>query len=374
MIDVLVVGMNFGREFLHLYQSHPGVGRVAICDLDAGALARVGDLYGITDRYTDLSEVLAGAGWDVVHIASPVHLHVEHVLAVLRTGRSVACAVPLARDLDGVQRVIDAVDAASGRYMMMETALYQREHLYAHELKRSGRLGRLTYLRASHIQDLDGFPSYWMGYPPMQYATHVVAPILSLAEARATTVRCLGSGRLLPSHQGDGANPFPVEIALFELDRDDLAAEATVAFFQTARSYTEGFDVYGDMGAMEWQSVEGDPPVTYVAGPQDGRHRGRPIERSEHPVPDYAHLLPEALRRFTYPTTYSPPGLPPIRVEAWHGGSHPHLVHELVSAVVQGRRPRVDEFEAARITVPGIVAHQSALRGGAVLEIPDFAR
>jgi len=369
LVDVLVVGAGFGHEFLHLYREHPLVGEVGLCDLRADAVSSLGAAYGLDATYDSLDDALASGRWDAVHIATPVHLHVEQTLAVLASGRACASAVPMATTLDGIARVMDA--AADGTYMMMETALYQREYLHALALRDSGALGRIGYLSGAHMQDLDGFPPYWMGYAPMQYATHIVAPLLGLAGSVAESVACLGSGTLLPSHAGDGSNPFPIESALFRLG-GGLAAQVTMSFFENARSYTEGFNVYGDLGALEWPSLEGGATVTYVAGPQDGLRRGRPIARTEAHVPDYLEALPEELRPFTRPGTWSPEGGEPIRVEAWHGGSHPHLVHEFVSAVHAGRAPAVDERVAASITAPGIVAHESALRGGALLAVPAY--
>lgn len=280
----------------------------------------------------------------------------------------------MATSIDGVNRVIDAATRDHSTYMMMETALYQREYLHALAERDAGRLGPIGYLSGAHMQDLDGFAPYWMGYAPMEYATHIVAPLLGLADARAESVSCLGSGMLLPQHAGAGTNPFPIESALFRLSGPgNLAAQVTMSFFENARSYTEGFSVYGALGVLEWPSIEGGPQVVYAAGPQDGAHRGRPIQRTEVHAPDRGDLLPHELRPFTTPTSYQPPGdLAPLDVPAWHGGSHPHLVHEFVSAVYEGRRSVIDETAAANITVPGIVAHQSALRNGAVLEIPVY--
>jgi predicted dehydrogenase len=371
LIDLLIVGAGFGHEFLHLYREHPLVGEVGLCDLRADAVASFAASHGLDATYSSLDDALASGRWDAVHIATPVHLHVEQTIAVLASGRACASAVPMATSLDGIARVMDA--AADGTYMMMETALYQREYLHALALRDSGALGRIGYLSGAHMQDLDGFPQYWMGYAPMQYATHIIAPLLGLASTVAESVSCLGSGRLLPSHAGDGTNPFPIESALFRLAGDErLAAQVTMSFFENARSYSEGFNVYGDLGALEWPSVEGGPAVTYTAGPQDGAHRGRPIERSELRVRDRVEDLPAELRRFTRPGEWTPQGLPPVRVEAWHGGSHPHLVHEFVSAVHEGRASAIDERVAASVTAPGIVAHESALLGGAMLEVPRY--
>jgi hypothetical protein len=224
------------------------------------------------------------------------------------------------------------------------------------------------------MQDLDGFPPYWMGYAPMQYATHIVAPLLGLADTVAERVVCLGSGELLPAHAGDGANPFPLETALFQLATPSpLTAQVTLSFFENARAYTEGFNVYGDMGALEWPSIEGDAAVVYAAGPQDGARRGRPIDRTEVHAPDRTDVLPSPLRPYVRPGRYAPPGgRPALDVHAWHGGSHPHLVHEFVSAVVEDREPAIGAARAASITAPGIVAHESALLGGRMLDIPRY--
>lgn len=107
--------------------------------------------------------------------------------------------------------------------------------------------------------------------------------------------------------------------------------------------------------------------------PQDCAHRGRPIERLEVDVPDRTESLPAALRRFTRAGRYQPPGGRPEReVHAWHGGSHPHLVHEFVSTVVDDRHSAIDAARAATITAPGIVAHESALQGRRMLAVPRY--
>ena len=51
----------------------------------------------------------------------------------------------------------------------------------------TGRLGALTAYRGFHIQNLDGYPRYWLGYPPMKYVTHALSPLLALASTPAPT-------------------------------------------------------------------------------------------------------------------------------------------------------------------------------------------
>jgi hypothetical protein len=55
-----------------------------------------------------------------------------------------------------------------------------------------------------------------------------------------------------------------------------------------------------------------------------------------------------------------------------HGGSHPYLVHEFVSAVVENRMPTINAWEAARYMAMGIMAHESVLKDGELLKVPDW--
>jgi hypothetical protein len=55
-----------------------------------------------------------------------------------------------------------------------------------------------------------------------------------------------------------------------------------------------------------------------------------------------------------------------------HHGSHPHMVHEFVRSIVEGRRAAIDSRTAANWTAAGICAHESAMRGGENVTIPEF--
>ncbi len=55
-----------------------------------------------------------------------------------------------------------------------------------------------------------------------------------------------------------------------------------------------------------------------------------------------------------------------------HNGSHQFLVHDFVSACVTGKTPPNNIWAAARYLVPGLIAHESAMQGGILMEVPDF--
>ncbi len=357
-ISVAVVGLHFGAAFVPIYQRHPDVERVAICDTDAVRLNQVGEWFGITNRFTRLEDVLSDDTYAAVHLLTPVPLHVEQTLAVLAAGKHCACAVPMATDLDDLSRIVAAQRRSGKNYMMMETAVYTREFLFARDLHARGELGNLTFLRGTYFQDLEGdYPLYWRAQPPMHYATHAIAPLLALTGKRAEKVCCFGSSRLRPDIQQPGGNTFPLQTAIFQLAGTDLAFEVTRSWFQTARSYTESFSVYGDQAGFEWQQLEHEDPLLYRLEPVQAGRWGRHVSATRVKVPDRPDLLPDVLAEF---------------IEGDHGGSHPHLAHEFVSSIVEQRPPAIDAVTSADWTAPGICANVSALKGGELITIPDF--
>jgi len=66
--------------------------------------------------------------------------------------------------------------------------------------------------------------------------------------------------------------------------------------------------------------------------------------------------------------TALPPGVAP----GGHGGSHGYLMNDFVTSILEDRVPIVDISQALNMTVAGIVAHQSALKDGELLKIPQF--
>ena len=345
-----MVGLRFGAEFVPVYRAHPDVDGVVAVDPSEEARARV----EADRKLASLEEALDDPTIDAVHLCTPVRFHVEQTLAALAAGKHVACAVPMATTLDGLRAVVEAQRSSGRVYMMMETAVYSREFLYAREID----FGRLTFLRGAHIQDIEGLPEYWRGYPFMLYATHAVAPLLALAGTRAAKAVCLGSGTLperLVAYEG---NTFPLETALFRLHESDLAAEVTGSFFLNARPYVESFCAYGDRRGFEWEQVWDEGPLEFEMAPFEPGMRGRPVQGRRVEPPYRPDLLPPSLEPFA---------------RGGHGGSHPHLVHEFVRSVVEGRRPRVDAVTAADWTAPGICAHASALRDGEPVVVPPFA-
>jgi predicted dehydrogenase len=333
-IRVAIVGLGFGAEFIPIFQAHPNAEMYAICQRTKSKLDEVGNKFGVKVRYANYEDLLKDPNVDAVHINSPIADHAPQSIAALKAGKHVASTVPAATTVDECRQIVEAQRKSGKVYMMMETVVYSREYLFVKELYDKGELGRIQFLRGSHQQDMEGWPGYWEGFPPMHYATHCVSPCLALVGKHAESVVCHGSGRidekLIPKY----GSPFAVETATFKLRDSDVCAEVTRSLFNTARGLPE------------------------------------PKIPTRVKVPDYASRLPEPIRKFTG-TIQDAEHLSFIQ-GGGHGGSHPHLVHNFLMAVL-GKQPAMpDAATSVNWTMVGICAHQSALKGGERIQIPSF--
>ena len=373
-INVGLVGLGFGGAFAKIYASHPNVGTLTLYDADAARLKEVADTIPGVKVCAGFDEMLRDDSIDAIHLVTPIPLHEEQTVAVLSAGKHCACTVPMATSLDGIRRITEAVRKSGKTYMMMETTLYTYQFFYAKELLQNGTMGKLQFLRGTHYQDMANWPEYWLGLPPMYYGTHAIAPLVALVGARIKRVNGVGSGTMEPEMVARYGNPFPVESALFQFE-NGMKAEATRSLFETARTYQEGLFVYGSDACFEWGFADHDAPYLTRAIPAADGRRGGTTKTEIVAMPNYHASLPEALQPFTVGEGYDPLNPQESLMKGaggGHHGSHPHLVHEFVSSLVEERRPWIDEVLGANITAAGICAHESAMRDGEGVDVPVF--
>ncbi|MBI1374701.1 MAG: gfo/Idh/MocA family oxidoreductase [Phycisphaera sp.] len=364
--NVAMVGLGFGAEFIPIYQAHPNGHVAAICQRNEEKLNKCGDQFGIGTRYTKYEDVLADPNVDYVHINSPIDDHARMSIEALKAGKHVMCTVPMGRTIAECEQICDLVEQTGLKYMMAETVVYSREFLFVKELYEKGELGKIQYLAASHPQDMDGWPEYWKRMVPMHYATHVVSPCLGIVDARAEYVSCFGSGTVRDEIAELSGYSQSVQSCHIKFHDSDLSAHIWRFLYDTARQYRESIDVYGTKKSFEWSLVEDKPHVLHTAKKPE-KEIAEEIE-----VPDYAHLLPKEIQRFTLPAEIHDAGHLSFIQGGGHGGSHPHMVHEMLSALLEDRDPWPNAVTAANWTCVGLCAHESAKQGGAIVKLPEF--
>lgn len=363
---VVIVGMGFGKEFIPIYQSHPNIKEVGICTRNPETLDQLATKFNLNRDlcFTNFEDVPKRDDVDAIHVVTPVPEHAKMTIASLNANKHTACTIPMAMTVADCKAIVEAKKNTNKVYMMMETALYTREFLYGLKLAESGELGKIQFVRGSHIQDMsmEGWAEYWKGFPPMLNGTHAISPLLRINNTIAETVVCHGSGRLTEDLAKRYGSPYAVETATFTLKDSDVVAEATRSLFDVVRQYRESYDVYGTKMSFEWEQLEDESHVIF-----DGGENARRID-----VPDTDELLIEPIKHFTKREKIDDPNHVSFLQGAGHGGSHPHLVQEFVAAMVEGRDSAVDAVKAANYTCAGICAHESAMKGGERITIPVF--
>lgn len=372
-LNVAVVGLGFGGAFVGIHHAHPDVASVKVYDPDMNKCRYMTDNGYADGIYSSFEEILADPDCDAVHLVTPIPLHADQTIAVLEAGKHCACTVPMATSIDDLRRIADAKRKSGKNFMMMETTLYTYQFHYVKHMIESGELGRIQFMRGSHWQDMANWPDYWMGLPPMWYGTHAIGPMVALSGSRIKRVNCFGSGTTAEWLTKQYGNPFPVESALFEFE-NGLKGEATRSLFECARIYQEGLFVYGSDACFEWGFADGDNPyVTRLHPPKDGGTRGGYYDAEITEIPNYYTDLPEPLWKFTVGGNFDP--LNPQETlkkgaGGGHHGSHPHLVNEFIRSIIDEREPWIGVELGANITAAGICAHESAMHGGAAVEVP----
>jgi predicted dehydrogenase len=338
-IRVGIVGYGvcrFGAEFG--FQDHPNVEVVAVSDLIPERCAGLAKACRCPKTYPSLEELVKDKSIEAVFVATDAPSHARHCIEVLKHDKHVATAVPAVfGSLEDAEAVFTAVKRSGLKYMMFETSCFH-EDLYAmRQIYDAGGWGKVVYAEGEYYhymeEPIDSYKGWRVGLPPQWYPTHSNAYYLGVTGGSFTEVSCMG----LPSnitHLQPGNNPyknaFGTEIALFRTNEGGMARMAV--------SWdTPGFS--GEMGRMRGQK-----------GSYYGKYEGP------------AQSMPNLIR----------PPLPPGVDRGGHGGSHGFLMNEFVTSILQNRKPLVDVAMALNLTVSGIVAHKSAVKGGELLKIPQY--
>ena len=388
-LKIGVVGISFGMEFVAIYKKHPDVASVVIADTDERLLKIAQEKFGFREDecFTDIQPMLDDPEVDAIHIVTPPATHAELSIRALTAGKHCGCTIPMGMSLEELYAVIEARKKSGKQYMFLETTVFGREFFYVQDLYKKGELGKIQYMSCAHYQDMEGWPSYWEGYPPLMHPTHAIGPCLMLLGQYPSAVYARGSGKVRDSLKEKYGCPYAFEAAMVSLEDSDVTIEVERFLYGVARSYSECFRVYGENKSFEWQQLADEPPVLYTRTGElqqdmidldsdpERFTRGSEIIEQRIQVPDYGYRLPEEIAGYTTETIYNDENMHlSFKQGGGHGGSHPHMVHEFVRSIIENRKPIVDDILGAYWTGLGICAHQSALAGGKVVEIPKFKK
>ncbi len=392
-IKVGIVGAGqFAPSFIPLFKAHPLVGSVALTDVVPERLSREADRFGVEERYASFDELLA-SDVDAVAIYTQRWTHAPMAIKALNAGKHVYSAVPAAVTVEEMDELVETVKRTGLTYMMGETSYYYPCALYCRDRFSKGDMGHFVYGEAEYMHDMShGFYQAYQysggdewkrhaGFPPMLYPTHSVSMIVSITGQHMTHVSCLG----YTDREDDGVfredvnlwnNVFSNETALFRTSGGGSARINEFRRIGHCGRRSTRCSIYGTLANYEeqangsvWVDHDNEPKnINDIIRTPTGMHPAETEEfKKMHKVlqEDFNAGFAVVHPRERLPKEFE--GLP-----NGHEGSHQFLVDDFVNAIASAKLPPVHVWNAARYTIPGIIAHQSALKDGERMAIPDF--
>jgi predicted dehydrogenase len=340
-IRVGIVGYGvcrFGAAFG--FQDHPNVQVAAVSDLFPDRCQALAQACRCEKTYPSLEEMVQDDSIEAIFCATDAPSHARHCIEVLKHGKHVATAVPAVfGSVEQAEELLETVKSTGRKYMMFETSCYRADCYAMRQIYTAGGFGRIVYSEGEYYHyhgdgSLDSYKDWRKGIPPLWYPTHSTAYYVGVTDKSFTSVSCVGfeSGS---SHFLPGVNAYDNlktdEVALFETSEGGMSRMLKCR--STLAKGGETGRVFGEKGWMDGTEYHGS-----------------------------MKNLPDITR----------PPLPPGVAPGGHGGSHGLLTNEFVLSILQDRKPLVDIIQALNMTVPGVIAHQSALRDGERLPVPQY--
>ena len=330
------MGSSFG------FQDHPNVEIAAVCDVSAERCAELAVACKCQRTYSSLEEMVKDQSLEAIFLGTDAPNHAQHSILCLNHGKHVACTVPAVfGSLEDADRLYETVKKTGLEYMMFETSAYHAACYAMRVAYESGSLGKIIYAEGQYYHyfptPLASYGKWRTGIPPMWYPTHSTAYYVAVTGQSFTKVSCQGFRGQIPHFQPEAncyKNPFDSEVALFQTSEGG-SARMSVCWGMRGSAGETGL-VHGELGRMNGTSFS----------PEEDRPK----------LPDL-----------------SKPPLP-LGVDAGgHDGSHGYLTNEFVTALLENRTPLINIALSLNMTVPGIIAHQSALKDGELLTVPQYS-
>ena len=392
-MTVCIIGCGrFSRFFVPLFKAHPTVEKVYVCDLVNEKAQEYSQNFDV-EIINTFEEAISRDDITAVAIFTQRHTHGDLVVRALRAGKDVYSAVPMAISVEDCKSIIDAVKETKQIYMMGETCVYYPSSMFCRQEHQKGTFGNFVYGESQYFHDLSHFPDSFTSdrpasaVPPFFYPTHSTAMILHATDSFVTKVSGVGyvdKEENTPFAKGENYwdNTFSNEFSLMQLACGGIArvAECRRIGYKAPSSFVSGF--YGTKASYQFNNAQ--HLVTHLTEKgvdlEDVSDKVNPIAMTENK--DSATFKHDVANHKYQWLDFSPmqkeyfDALPEefkvIPECNGHMASHQLLIHDFCSACQTRKQPYVNAWRAARYTIPGLIAHQSALAGGVLMDVPDF--
>ena len=357
-----VVGCRRGGSLVKSLATHPKSEITAVCDIDENQLADMSKAYDVPDssQFKDF-DTFVDSDIDIVVIATPIELHAEQAIAAMENGKHVLCEQTAAYTIDDCLRLIDVTKKTGVAYMMAENYTYFHYILEWKKIIDAGRLGEIHYAEGEYIHEIENLlidpetgKRRWR-YPraPIWYCAHTLGPVLTLMDDKVVSATGATSGFKMHPEK-DALGYMDMEVGLFKTAKGSVVK---ILRSQVAKRYGKNnshmvwYSMYGTKGFIEAGRTGGGKTdgLLYIEGEMTKEQGAQPYECST-----------------------VDPNAPEEAKSGGHGTSEYFMIRDFIDAIENKARPPLDIIRAVDFTVPGILAHEAAVKGGVWLDVPEY--
>ena len=403
-LTLCIVGCGrFSQFFVPLFKCHPNVEKVYVCDLIRNRAEDFSKEFqvGIVDTFED---ALKRSDINSVAIFAQRQLHAPLVIKALKAGKHVYSAVPTGITIEEISEIEELVRKTRLTYATGETGYYRSCTVFCREKFMSGEMGDFVYAESQYNHDmrnmLDAY-SYsggkdWkkhVGFPPMFYPTHSVSMILGcMPGQRIESLSALGyKDRFrMDYYNSNGGNywnnPYSNTAMLARISNGGIAriSENRSICWASPESYISKFN--GTDASYEF-SVAHHYYAKWKEGKGREEHTGVVMtDITEQMIPKsvYKLLMEDNAKGiqeiadvagFGEASPIQPTGRLPKCFEGFknrHNGCHHFMVDDFCKAAFENKLAPTNIWQAARFNIPGIIAHESAMKDGETMKVPDL--
>ena len=236
--------------------------------------------FGARSAYSDYGEMLADPAVEAVFIATPNALHAEAVVAAAEAGKHVLCDKPLATDVPGAVRAVEACRTAGVR---LGVNFHYRHMPWVRDLRRLIRDGVIGEVRAVHVEAGAGVstPGDWRADPALAGLGTVYSHGVHVLDLLRFAI--------------DPAGPTEVT-AMFDIERVGAAVETQASVLlrlghgalvhvtsnQTVPYPANDLVLHGSDGSIVGRNLTRAGPGTMTVTTRDGEHTTRYPEPDAH--------------------------------------------------------------------------------------------
>ena len=356
IVKLGIVGLGRGFSVANGILEERCVRLTAICDrnqqkLEEAKKALEERKYDDVNAYTEFDDMIRDADIDAVYIATDAIFHVPYVIRALDAGKHVISEIPAVNSIEEAKELKAAVlRHPELKYMTGENCCYWAFIQMWKQMYDEGKFGEAIYAESEYIHSRDwremraeDYPKeHWRAFnPAIKYLTHNLGPLLYIMDDYCVSVSCMTPDVIY--------NPYRAQkngVALFKTAKG--AVIRILITFDTFVNFDHNYRIMGTRGSIETDPIK----------PLNDAH-------------SFARLsdVPGSIEhKLEIPVNLKFEG----EEDSGHGGADKKMMMAFIDCIMNDKKPPIDVDLGIRMSIPGIIAHESSLNGGSAMEIPQI--